>query len=309
MVYGDSNSGKTYMVMHLALCVAAGHPWLGREVERGIVIYIACESATSIRRRYVAHCKHFGREVRDFGMVPDTVNLMDPSADVDGVIEIIQERMLECAPDPVQLVIVDTLARAMAGGNENAGEDMSKLVQGVDRIREVTGAHVLLIHHSGKNQALGARGHSSLRAALDTELEVTCAEGSNIHTARITKQRDLDTKGETVSARFVCVELGRNQWGRPITACALEDVDPAEVQAPQRKASGAGAKDGRSAQAVLAYLLGQKAAVRAKAIVEALGPAGISKSSVYRAVNDLIDAGCITSSLGMIYAPKTGEAP
>jgi RecA-family ATPase len=72
----------------------------------------------------------------------------------------------------VVLVVIDTLARAMAGGNENASEDMGAFVRNVDRVRSATSAHTMIVHHSGKNKAAGARGHSSLRAATDTEIEI-----------------------------------------------------------------------------------------------------------------------------------------
>ena len=69
----------------------------------------------------------------------------------------------------VALVVIDTLARAMTG-NENAPEDMGRFVAACGRIREACEGHVLIVHHCGKDQARGARGHSSLRAATDVEL-------------------------------------------------------------------------------------------------------------------------------------------
>lgn len=297
MFYGDSNSGKTYMVMHLGLCIASGLPWLGCQVERGLVIYIACESAVSIRRRYVAHCKHFGlEEVSGFGIVPTTISLMDPSADIDAVISLVKEQMFAMG-EAVQLIVIDTVARAMAGGNENDGEDVSRLVGGADRIREETGAHVLLIHHTGKESTKGARGHSSLRAAVDTEIEVT-SDDSNIHVAKVTKQRDLATKGQRFAARFVSVELGIDQWGKPTTACALEDVDSSEVPQPKGKALT------RGEIAVLSFLAGQDKGVRKPDIVLALEPQGIRRASVYTAINSLLKVGQVTDTMGLIYRPK-----
>ena len=52
-------------------------------------------------------------------------------------------------------------------------------------IREASRASVLIVHHAGKDQARGARGHSSrLRAATDVELEIT--EGC----LKVAKNRD-----------------------------------------------------------------------------------------------------------------------
>jgi hypothetical protein len=44
-------------------------------------------------------------------------------------------------------------------------------------IYEVTGAIVLLVHHSGKDAAKGARGWSGIRAAADTEIEIVGIHG------------------------------------------------------------------------------------------------------------------------------------
>lgn len=64
-------------------------------------------------------------------------------------------------------------------------------VAGIDAVRAATGAHVAVIHHCGKDEARGARGHSSLRAAVDTEIEISRADGETISTVRVTKQRDM----------------------------------------------------------------------------------------------------------------------
>jgi hypothetical protein len=87
----------------------------------------------------------------------------------------------------VRLVVIDTLARAMAGGNENSSEDMGLAVKSIDAVKNASGAHVGIVHHSGKNEAMGARGHSSLRAAVDTEVELFRPENENVTTVCVKK--------------------------------------------------------------------------------------------------------------------------
>lgn len=294
--FGESNSGKTYLVLHLCLCLARGVPFLGRRVLQGAVIYVACEGSISVRRRVAAHEKHFGVKVGPFGLIPMALNLMDPSADVDDLIALIKAKADEIGR-PILLVVVDTVARAMAGANENASEDMARFVSAADRIREETGAHVLGIHHSGKDAARGARGHSSLRAAVDTEIEVSADELAKLHTAHITKQRDLATKGQRLAGKFVSVELGRDQWDNAVIACAVEDAAPTVIDR-RPKASGP------AQQAVMGYLAGQKAAVRRAQVVQALEPQGVSRAATYRAINSLLSLGLVTESMGLIYRPK-----
>ena len=118
-------------------------------------------------------------------------------------------------------MVVDTLSRALAGGNENSSEDMGALVQNMDAIRAETGACVLFIHHTGKDQARGARGWSGLRAAIDTEIEVVADERAGIATATVVKQRDMP-KGSAFGFRLETVVLGRNRHGEDVTTCVVE---------------------------------------------------------------------------------------
>lgn len=222
--YGEPNSGKTTMLLDLALRMPSGLPWLGRRVLKGGVIYVALEGAGSIKRRLMAYRKRHDCKVHAFGVVSSSLNLMSPSADVEELLTLVQEKQAEMlSSSPIRLIVVDTVARAMGGADENASQDMARFIAAGDLIRKETGAHIAFVHHSGKDASKGARGHSSLRGAVDTEVEIT--ETGKVHTAEIVKQRDLDTKGLKLSARFLSVQLGVNQWDNPVTACVVEPIE------------------------------------------------------------------------------------
>ena len=107
--------------------------------------------------------------VPNFAIAQSPIDLFDGDADTNAVIRLVQ--ILEKQRgQKVRLIVGDTLARLSAGANENAGQDMGLIVRRFDRIRTETKAHFLLIHHSGKNAAAGARGWSGVRAAVDTEI-------------------------------------------------------------------------------------------------------------------------------------------
>jgi len=143
--------------------------------------------------------------------------------------------LLDC--EPLNLIVIDTLAKSMQGADENKIEDMSRVVATGERLIEAFGAHVAFVHHSGKNASLGARGHSSLKGACSTEIEVTADEATKLHTIEITKQRDLNSRGMKLTGRFKAVELGRNQWDKPVSACVVLPVEePSEHMAATIKA-------------------------------------------------------------------------
>ena len=60
----------------------------------------------------------------------------------------------------------------MSGDNENEAQAISGLLAKVNRMRSATGAAAILIHHPGKNEALGMRGSSSLFAAMDLVIRI-----------------------------------------------------------------------------------------------------------------------------------------
>ena len=240
VIYGDSNTGKSTFALDLALRVARGATWRGRGTMKGIVFWLGLESPAGARRRVAAHCKKFDVQPGTllFADVTTAVQMLDLH-DVEALIAAIKAAETE-AGEKCVLVVIDTVARAMAGADENDGRDMGLLVKGCDLVRQETGATVLMIHHSGKNPAKGARGHSSLRAAVDTEIEVTGK--TNPRQAMVTKQRDLPC-GEALAFDLEPIEIGTDV-GESVTACIVVDREGAQVHRPQPA--------GRNQQALLA---------------------------------------------------------
>ena len=214
---GPSNCGKTFDALDKALHIALGWPWRGCKTRQGKVLYVAAESGLSIKRRVHAFMLHYNiKDIPNFYLVPKGVNFCSTPEDAE---EIIKEINILGG---VALVVIDTLSRAMAGGDENGPKDMGAFVMNCDLIRQETKAHVMIIHHTGKNADNGARGHSCLLAAVDTEFAVTDNDG--IITAEITKQRD-GGKGEIFSSILKVIQLGTDDEGQPITSCVLIPTD------------------------------------------------------------------------------------
>lgn len=219
VIYGESNVGKTFVALDMAFSVATGTPWSGRKVVRRPVVYIAAEGGRGINRRLSALTRKFPTvacDAAEFHLIKQSVNLLRADADLRPLVDAIKS-----VPD-VGLVVIDTLSRALAGGDENSSVDMGHLVTNLDALRQRTGAHLMVIHHSGKNAARGARGHSLLRAALDTEIEIA----DDI--IAVKKQRDLEG-GFQQGFSLVNVRLGSDEDGDPITSCFVELVAPEEI--------------------------------------------------------------------------------
>ena len=295
VLYGDSNSGKTFFVIDMAAAVARGEEWMGRKTEKGLVVYLAAESPASVRRRLQAYQKYYNCKVPNFAIVQSPIDLFDGDTDTDKVIQLV--KLLERKQgSSVRLIIGDTLARLSAGANENAGQDMGQVVRRIDKIRTECNAHFLLIHHSGKNAAAGSRGWSGVRAAVDTEIEIT-----NSPTARcceITKQRDLSTKDVRIGFRLEQVILGLTKWGDSATSCVVVATD-APVKKQKKKTSEC---DG----AVLEFLVAHKIGIKKTGVVRHFEGRYV-KGPIYRSMLALVEAGAIHEAAGMVCAAQVSK--
>ena len=290
VLYGDSNSGKTFFVIDMAAAVARGVRWMGRNTEPGLVVYLAAESPASVRGRLQAYQRHHGVRVPNFAIVQSPIDLFDGDADTEAVIAVVRQLERQRG-QKVRLIVGDTLARLSAGANENAGQDMGLVVRRFDRIRSACNAHFLLIHHSGKAAANGARGWSGIRAAVDTEIEVT--DSPTGRCAEITKQRDLSTKGERIGFRLDTVTLGTTKWGAAATSCVVVPADAPDKPQGKRVSEVGGA--------VLEYLRTQPAGKKKREVVEHFQPL-YDKSAVYRELKKLVVAGQVLECIGIVTA-------
>lgn len=247
--YGPSNTGKSFLLLDLAAAVATGRKFRDElEVEQGAVVYVALEGATGMGNRVIAmHREGLLPEAAPLFLIFDPVNLL-----TDGHAPRLAEAVKTAAEQsdmPCKLVVIDTMSRAMAGGDENKAADMTAAVAAIDAVRALSGAHVAVVHHCGKDEARGSRGHSSLRAAVDTEVEIIRPEGQSVSTARITKQRDLPF-GPPMPYRLRVIELGTGRRGKPITSCVVHHEDEIMAATPGK----AGRKPTYKAELLLDYL-------------------------------------------------------
>jgi hypothetical protein len=186
-LYGPPGTFKSFIALHLAAMIASGSVWLAHEVhEPGEVLYIAGEGHGGIGTR-IAGLRH-AYELTDIpvGVIRSQVNLRSSDQDFEDLIIAIKSSEIQRP----KLIIIDTLARAFGGGNENASEDMGSFISNCGRLQEATGAALLVVHHSGKDASLGLRGHSSFLGAVDTQIEISRHVDQMSGTLKVTKQKD-----------------------------------------------------------------------------------------------------------------------
>ena len=189
-IYGAPESGKSFLAVDMSMAIAGGIDWHGRQVERGGVLYIAAEGAPGLGKRFRAwkmdRCAQ-GRRF-DLHLMRDDLNL---AAEKDGGVRAFVQAVTD-ELGPLRLIVIDTLNQTAAGADENSAKDMGRYIASMKLLRNVTGAAVVVVHHSGKDLGKGMRGSSALLGAMDTTVEVERASDGRSIKVAVKKQKDAE---------------------------------------------------------------------------------------------------------------------
>ncbi|EKM5717269.1 helicase RepA family protein [Enterobacter cloacae] len=227
-IYGPSGSYKSFLAVSWACHVAAGMKWAGKSVSAGAVMYVVGEGGIGVPRRIKAWEKKHGVKLNNLYLVNRPVFPVRREE---------MQEMIKAARDvksktgqPVRLIVIDTLARCFGGNDENDARDMGAFIEGCDVIKRETGATLLVVHHSGKDDTKGARGSSAFRAALDAEFNVRREGDGGAIILTCTKMKDSE---EPKQAAFDLrpIELFTDRDGELISSLVVQDL-PREAREP-----------------------------------------------------------------------------
>lgn len=204
VLYGAPGTGKSFVALDLAFAVATGSSWHGRDVERGQVLYVMAEGVSGLSIRVRAWKQKHDAEEKLAGVffLVGAIQVLQ-SPNVAKLVEAGRGRPSK-GSRPLRLVIIDTLARCMVGGNEDSAMDMGRFVEAMDRIRKELRVAVLVVHHTTKTKQI-ERGSGALRGAADTVIQQSKPGHTNTITLRCEKQKDsapfsrLQLKLETIT--------------------------------------------------------------------------------------------------------------
>ena len=169
MLVGDTGSFKSTLAIGIAVCIQNSLPWHSLRTRACNVAIFNHEDGSGFKTRYLANVDH--HEINEPALFWDSEvpNLLN-TAEVDARISAMKDA-------GIGLVVIDTLAHAIPGADENSAKDMGDAISNLIRIKQQLNATVLVVHHTGKDASKGARGSSSLKAAVDTEISVTASRG------------------------------------------------------------------------------------------------------------------------------------
>jgi hypothetical protein len=193
VLYGASGVGKSFAGLWCGFCVSEGIPFLGHAVRPGPVVMIVLEGGRRYRYRVRAAC-----DALDLPAPTQLSIIRDPlyAHMADSILAYIAAIRSQRNGAPLALTVLDTLARASAGSDENKNADRELTLDGLRAIQRETGGALIAIAHTGWNEDR-LRGGYTVQANADLILKLS----RNESTAGLTLEVEKSREGES-GARF-----------------------------------------------------------------------------------------------------------
>lgn len=196
-IYAPSQFLKSFTAIDLAGALATGRPALGSfaVARSGPVFYAAGEGKANVEKKRVTAWEihsGLGPYGADHLYVGEGLIANDDetiTADIGEIREILDGK-------PALAIVIDTLALALNGLDEDKSHVASRYFAFLNRLRHETGASVTIsVGHFGKDVDRGERGSSAFQASYDTILWVRkhhFDNETNVHTIELWLRKQKD---------------------------------------------------------------------------------------------------------------------
>jgi len=238
-IFGEPGAGKSLIAPRMAYEIAQGAETFGLHTKAGPVFYVACEDQDGMAGRVQALRVELGDA--------DSFHLFHTVSDLfsEGVIkgkgsgDLVALRKAAQKVRP-KLIVVDTLAMAMPGLEENDAGGMNRVVQIGKRLARY-GAAVIFVHHGTKADGSTPRGHSGFNGALDFSVMVKPADKAGIVRGAIRKNRNGPSYLD-IAFKIRTHRVGVDIDGEPVDApyclpCDANDSDGEATLKPREQAA------------------------------------------------------------------------
>ena len=223
-IFGAPGAGKSLIAPYVGYMLALGLPAFGMRTKAGRVMYVAAEDELGMRGRLAALRRRHG-DAPDMLLVAGLADLLD---DLVPDLDALQAAVADQRPS---LIVIDTLAMAFPGLEENDARDMGRVVA-VARSLTIHGAAVMLIHHGTKADGSTPRGHSVLNGALDAALQLQPGDDGIIR-GKLTKNKN-GTCERDIAFRIEAETLATDEDGDAVTAAVAVELAPGTAARRER---------------------------------------------------------------------------
>lgn len=197
LIFGKSNTFKSFAAIDIALSVASGKPWHGHEVNQGKVLYVATEGAFGVGQQRLPGWLDYYQIPKEIGdthiymLIEDM--LLDVSEDANALIEAIK------AIEGIKLVVLDIFG-GTTNGTETEDTTAKAWTRNVQHIIKETGCAVLTVAHTGWGDSTRARMHTHFWGSFDTRLKMERPEDAGTQSLyaqlSVDRHKDADSTGK-----------------------------------------------------------------------------------------------------------------
>ena len=227
-IYGPSGSGKSFLALDLATSICLGADWFDKKCRP-----TSMSSIWGLRGQQVYKIESEPGRLAETNKLPTNFSAVFDEFDLtkDADTQAIAQQTAKGS-----VLIIDTLNRATSGRDENSSSDMGIILASAKRLEQAIEGLVLLVHHTGKDQSKGLRGHSSLHAALDAAIAVK-NDKDNTKAWSLTKSKD-GADQQDFGFRLKQHVIGTDEDGETETSCTVEPEGLGTKPQPQLKPKG-----------------------------------------------------------------------
>ena len=282
---GTSKSNKSWCLLDLALSVASGTQWWGRQCTKLPVVYINFELHGWAIAERVNALLNVRQECKGIGDTFHLWNLRGHNADLTLLRPKLEEQL---ARHQFGLIILDPAYKVLGDRDENANGEIAGLMNELEGMAQSSGAAVVVAHHFAKGDSTAKEAGDRMSGAgawvrdPDSIMVLTPHEEQNCFTVS-TILRNLPRLPEFVVS-----------WEFPLMKLAPE-LNPDALRRPQSKNKVCSDKE--FVDAVLSETPRNFTTI----IEKAQADLSMSQATTKRYLSRLKDAGVICGSGGMYW--------
>lgn len=191
LMFGKSNTFKSFLAIDIGLSVATGKSWHGHAVSKGRVLFVATEGANGVGRLRVpgwyGHHSVDEADRHNALLYPKEIRL-DVVEDVDALVAAIRQG------GPMALVVLDIFGGTMAG-TEVEDTTARAWTRAVQHIMRSTGTAMLTVAHTGWQDETRARMHTHFWGSFDSRMRVDGDKEARTSLLTVERHKDADSSG------------------------------------------------------------------------------------------------------------------
>lgn len=231
-IFGPSNTGKTYIMLDLALSVATHlDTWHGAKIHGGMVLYFCAEGQAALPQRIDAWCNENGVKEETLDSCFLLRGVPDNLSDEAKIQTLLSE--IEALPETPVLLCLDTFIRFLEG-DEKDSQDVINLLNNLEDFNK-KGIAILYTNHPGKspNSQDTQTGSYRNRTNIDNEFVLSCIDDDETISLQQSKARNGRFFEMTLSLPIVT--MGIDEDGDEITQRVVKTVKPISLMAGKPK--------------------------------------------------------------------------